>query len=69
MQNKPIEVSSPATRREFIKKSATLAAALAAAPLLRPTIYGQAPSTGKVIGANDRITVGFFDELPARGWS
>ena len=60
MQNKPNENSLPATRREFIKKTATVAAALAAAPLMRPTIYGQAPSTGKVIGANDRINVGFI---------
>jgi len=60
MQNKPTEASVPATRREFIKKTATVAAALAAAPLLRPTVYGQAPSTGKVLGANDRINVGFI---------
>lgn len=50
----------PATRREFIKKTATVAAAIAATPLLRPTVYGQAPSTGKVLGANDRINVGYI---------
>lgn len=60
MQNKPNEISAPATRREFIKKTATAAAAFAAAPLLRPTVYGQAPSAGKVLGANDRINVGFI---------
>lgn len=60
MQNQPIEVTTPATRREFIKKTATVAAALAATPLLRPTVYGQAPSPGKVLGANDRINVGFI---------
>ena len=60
MQNQPTEVSIPATRREFIKKTATMAAAIAAAPLLRPTVYGQAPSAGKVLGANDRINVGFI---------
>ncbi len=58
---KPIPASSgPATRREFIKKTATAAAMVAASPLFRPTVYGQAPSAGKVIGANDRISVGFI---------
>lgn len=60
MQNIPNEKPAPASRREFIKKTATVAAALAAAPLLRPTVYGQAPSTGKVLGANDRINLGFI---------
>lgn len=60
MQPNRTESSVPATRRDFIKKTATVAAAIAAAPLLRPTIYGQAPSTGKVLGANDRINVGFI---------
>ena len=60
MQTKPNEISAPASRREFIKKTATVAAALAATPLLRPTVYGQAPSPGKVLGANDRINVGFI---------
>jgi predicted dehydrogenase len=60
MQNKPTETSLPATRREFIKKTATVAAALAATPLLRPTVYGQAPAVGKVLGANDRINIGFI---------
>ncbi|MGO9204425.1 MAG: Gfo/Idh/MocA family protein [Limisphaerales bacterium] len=47
-------------RREFIRKTATAAAAVAAAPLLKTPVYGQnqAPSTGRVIGANDRIVVG-----------
>lgn len=59
MSMKPTQTSStPATRREFIKKTATAAAVVAASPLLRPTVYGQAPSTGKVIGANDRIVLG-----------
>lgn len=60
MQTKPTENSAPASRREFIKKTATVAAALAATPLLRPTIYGQAPSPGRVLGANDRINLGFI---------
>lgn len=52
--------TTPATRRDFIKKTATAAAALCVSPLLRPTVYGQAPSAGGVIGANDRITLGFI---------
>ena len=49
--------SSGLPRRDFIKKAATAAAAVAAAPLLKTTVYGQAPSVG-VAGANNRITVG-----------
>jgi predicted dehydrogenase len=47
------------TRRDFIKKTATAAAAVAATGLLRTPVYGQstAPSAGRVIGANDRIAV------------
>ena len=60
MQNKPSSASVPATRREFLKQTAIATAAVAAAPLLRPTVYGQAPSTGKVIGANDRINIGYI---------
>jgi len=49
------------TRRNFIKKAATAAAGVAAAPMFRTPVYGQnqAPSTGRVIGANDRIVLGF----------
>jgi hypothetical protein len=49
------------TRRGFIKKAASAAAAVAATGVLRTPVYGQtqAPSTGRVIGANDRIVVGF----------
>jgi predicted dehydrogenase len=50
----------PTTRREFLKQTASAAAVLAAAPLLRPTVYGQAPAPGRVLGANDRINVGFI---------
>jgi predicted dehydrogenase len=61
MQNQPSEkTSGPATRREFLKKTAVATAALAATPMLRPTVYGQAPSTGKVLGANSRINLGFI---------
>jgi len=49
------------TRRNFIKKAATAAAGVAAARMFRTPVYGQnqAPSTGRVIGANDRIVLGF----------
>jgi predicted dehydrogenase len=47
------------TRRDFIRKTATVGAAVAATGMLKTPVYGQntAPSTGKVIGANDRIAV------------
>src|SRR5438045_1452978 len=52
------------TRRSFIKKTATIAtgaAALGATNIFKTPVYGQtqAPSPGRVIGANDRIVVGF----------
>jgi predicted dehydrogenase len=52
----------PATRREFIKKGATAAATVAAVRSFSTPVYGQsqAPSTGRVIGANDRISIGFI---------
>ena len=45
-------------RRDFIKKAAT-AAAVAATGMLKTPVYGQnqAPSSGRVIGANDRVAV------------
>lgn len=48
-------------RRSFIKKSATAAAVVAASNVFKTPVYGQnqAPSTGRVIGANDRISIGF----------
>jgi predicted dehydrogenase len=50
-------------RREFLKKTATAtAAAVATTSLFRTPVYGQnqAPSTGRVIGANDRISIGYI---------
>lgn len=49
------------TRRSFIKKAAVSTAAVASTGILRTPVYGQsqAPSTGRVIGANDRIVVGY----------
>src|SRR5579859_6392960 len=54
--------SGHSTRRDFIKKTSTAAAAVATASLFKTPVYGQnqAPSTGRVIGANDRITVGII---------
>src|SRR5687767_289088 len=58
------ETKQPAgeTRRGFIQKTATAAAAVAVTNMFKTPVYGQnqAPSTGRVIGANDRITVGFI---------
>lgn len=53
--------SSGDNRRSFIKKAAVATAVVAANPFKTP-VYGQnkAPSTGRVIGANDRINVGFI---------
>ncbi len=47
------------TRRSFLKKSATAAAVVAATNPFKSPVYGQnqAPSKGRVIGANDRISV------------
>src|SRR6267378_7109241 len=56
------DLSNNETRRSFIKKTATAAAALSATSLLKTPVYGQsqAPSPGRVIGANDRIAVGYI---------
>ena len=53
--------STPATRREFLKKTALASAAMAAVPLFKTPVYGQsqAPSAN-VTGANSRITVGYI---------
>ena len=50
------------TRRTFIKKAATVAAAVSATSLFKTPVYGQnqAPSAGRVIGANDRINVAYI---------
>jgi len=47
------------TRRDFLKKTATATAVVAATGIFKTPVYGQntAPSTGRVIGANDRINV------------
>ena len=50
------------TRRDFIKKAAATAAVVAATNPFKTPVYGQssAPSAGRVIGANDRIAVGYI---------
>lgn len=57
MENKTSSAGLP--RRDFIRKAATAAAVVAAAPVLRTPVYGQnqAPSAN-VTGANNKITVG-----------
>lgn len=50
------------TRRSFLKNTATVAAAVSTVNLFKTPVYGQAqaPSTGRVIGANDRIAVAYI---------
>jgi predicted dehydrogenase len=59
MQKNTTPTGAALPRRDFIKKTAAVAAAVAATPLLKTPVYGQnqAPSAGRVIGANDRIQV------------
>jgi predicted dehydrogenase len=50
-----------ATRRDFIRKTATAAAAVAAVNVFRTPIYGQnTPPSANVKGANDRIAIGYI---------
>src|SRR5690625_3458805 len=50
-----------ASRRDFLKQNALAAAAIASGPsLIRNSLYGAAPASASVIGANDRIRVGFI---------
>ena len=50
------------SRRTFIRKAATVAAAVSATNLFKTPVYGQtqAPAPGRVIGANDRINVAYI---------
>jgi predicted dehydrogenase len=57
---KNVSLSSGIPRRKFLKQTVQAAAAVAATgAILKTPVYGQtqAPSPGKVIGANDRIAV------------
>ena len=63
--NQPTKIikARGATRREFLKKSTLAGAALAASHnLFKTPVYGQtqAPAPGNVVGANNRIVVGFI---------
>ena len=51
--------SSHGTRRQFLRQAATATAVTTAATLLKTPVYGQnqAPSSGRVVGANDRLVV------------
>lgn len=58
--NQPLAGSQ--SRREFLARATTAAAVVAATNPFKTPVYGQAqaPSTGRVIGANDRIVVGYI---------
>ena len=59
MEKNETPATSGLPRRDFLKKTAAVAAAAATTPLFRIPVYGQnqAPAPGRVIGANDRISV------------
>jgi len=59
MEQSPTSSPSGVPRRDFIKKAATAAAAIAATSVIKTPVYGQnqAPSAN-VTGANNRIAVG-----------
>ena len=61
MEHKETILAAGDTRRGFIKKSATAAAAVAATGMLKTPVYGQnqAPSAN-VSGANNKLTVGYI---------
>lgn len=61
MEQNSNPVTGQDSRRDFIKKTATAAAAVAATGILRTPVYGQnqAPSAG-VSGANNKLTVGYI---------
>ncbi|HJO09148.1 MAG TPA: Gfo/Idh/MocA family oxidoreductase, partial [Verrucomicrobiota bacterium] len=53
--------AADSSRRTFIKQAATAVTGVGAGNFIKTPVYGQsqAPSTGQVIGANDRINIGF----------
>ena len=54
--------ASGSNRRRFIKQAAAATTAVAGSGnIIKTPVYGQgqAPSTGRVLGANDRVNVGF----------
>jgi predicted dehydrogenase len=50
------------TRRAFLQKTATTAAVVASTNIFKTPVYGQtqAPASGRIIGANDRIAVAYI---------
>jgi predicted dehydrogenase len=59
--NSPQTSRTPQTRRQFFTHTAAWAAgAVVTTRLARSATSGQVPSTGRVIGANDRIVVGYI---------
>src|SRR5438105_1309204 len=58
-QREKLPMAGGDTRRDFIKKAAGATAVVASTNIFKTPVYGQnqAPSPGKVIGANDRIAV------------
>ncbi len=61
-------LTGSSTRRDFIKKSASAAATVAAVNQLKTPAYSQsAASAARVIGANDRVNVGFIGIGPNIG--
>src|SRR6056300_1706460 len=59
---KQTQVGGEDSRRGFIKKASTAAAVVASSNIVKTPVYGQsqAPSTGRVIGANERVNVGYI---------
>ncbi len=54
--------NSGETRRKFIKRAGAAAAVVASSNIIKTPVYGQsqAPASGRVIGANDRIRIGYI---------
>jgi predicted dehydrogenase len=58
--NQIVSARSDSTRREFLKRTALTAGAVAASGFLRTPVYGQATApSANVLGANSKITLGF----------
>ncbi|MBM3823051.1 MAG: Gfo/Idh/MocA family oxidoreductase [Verrucomicrobia bacterium] len=62
MEQKTMTPTQGSSRREFIRTASAAAAVVAAGNVLKTPVYGQnqAPSAGRVVGANDRIVIGFI---------
>jgi predicted dehydrogenase len=59
MQKPDPSVAGGPTRRQFLKQASTATAVAAASTVVKTPVYGQtqAPSAGRVLGANDRVVV------------